>query len=303
MMPISTNVWRISRRVLRLTGVALIGAVLLAGSACGKALYIYDLTCTMSNVNVSGSRDSHVYAYALACNGESGFALSSNVRASYDVNTGTAQEKIEVSQGTVTAEWKCLRDPWTRGANEIFDCVQAWRKADLQIEDKKLLNTLTNQTYYRPYSAEALSDANRQLLDAKLQHLLKQQQPAQTRNPSLPVTVPASQQPAQTRNPNTSSMTTGGTNTLPKQPVGQTVDRSSKVYVDWVQAALNKVDNAQIPVDGDYGPVTASAVRTFQQRKGLFVDGVVGEVTEKALVAAGAPNPPGARRTGEARVK
>jgi len=38
-----------------------------------------------------------------------------------------------------------------------------------------------------------------------------------------------------------------------------------------------------IPADGDYGPVTVRAVRAFQARHGLFVDGQVGPHTSAAL--------------------
>ncbi|MEU8821232.1 peptidoglycan-binding protein [Actinoplanes sp. NPDC048796] len=39
-----------------------------------------------------------------------------------------------------------------------------------------------------------------------------------------------------------------------------------------------------VTVDGDFGPKTNSAVRAFQQSKGLAVDGIVGPATWKALV-------------------
>ena len=38
-----------------------------------------------------------------------------------------------------------------------------------------------------------------------------------------------------------------------------------------------------VPADGAYGPVTRKAVRAFQKRKGLIVDGVVGPQTLRAL--------------------
>jgi peptidoglycan hydrolase-like protein with peptidoglycan-binding domain len=39
-----------------------------------------------------------------------------------------------------------------------------------------------------------------------------------------------------------------------------------------------------LTVDGIFGPVTAAAVRTFQQQEGLAVDGIVGPVTWSALI-------------------
>ena len=53
-----------------------------------------------------------------------------------------------------------------------------------------------------------------------------------------------------------------------------------------------------VPADGAYGPVTRRAVRAFQKRNGLIVDGVVGPQTLRALgIRRGAP----ARSTGGRR--
>lgn len=46
----------------------------------------------------------------------------------------------------------------------------------------------------------------------------------------------------------------------------------------WVQEQLN------IDADGDFGPITEEAVKTFQRTRGLFVDGVVGKETWIALL-------------------
>jgi peptidoglycan hydrolase-like protein with peptidoglycan-binding domain len=71
------------------------------------------------------------------------------------------------------------------------------------------------------------------------------------------------------------------------------VNRSSRDYIKWVQLSLNKIMGLRLAVDGISGTQTRSAVRSFQQQHSLTVDGIVGPITEQALIAAGAGNPPG----------
>jgi hypothetical protein len=73
------------------------------------------------------------------------------------------------------------------------------------------------------------------------------------------------------------------------------VDRKSRSYAKWVQQSLNKVMGLRLAIDGDIGRMTKSAIRDFQRRQGLTVDGIVGSNTERALIAAGAGQPPQAR--------
>jgi phosphatidylserine/phosphatidylglycerophosphate/cardiolipin synthase-like enzyme/outer membrane protein OmpA-like peptidoglycan-associated protein len=68
--------------------------------------------------------------------------------------------------------------------------------------------------------------------------------------------------------------------------------RDTAAYVRWVQSSLNRVSALRLAVDGMAGRTTRSAVRSFQQRSGLLVDGIVGPNTQAALIAAGAPRPP-----------
>jgi peptidoglycan hydrolase-like protein with peptidoglycan-binding domain len=73
------------------------------------------------------------------------------------------------------------------------------------------------------------------------------------------------------------------------------VNRSSRDYIRWVQQSLNQILGTRLAVDGVLGPLTRSAVRSFQQRYGLAVDGIVGPITEAALQAAlggASPQPP-----------
>lgn len=71
------------------------------------------------------------------------------------------------------------------------------------------------------------------------------------------------------------------------------VNRGSREYIQWVQTSLNRIVGLRLVVDGISGPKTRSAVRSFQQQRGLTVDGIVGPQTEGALIAAGAGTPPG----------
>lgn len=75
------------------------------------------------------------------------------------------------------------------------------------------------------------------------------------------------------------------------------ISRGSPDYVRWVQQSLNRVIGLRLAVDGKTGTQTRSAVRSFQQRQGLKVDGVVGQQTEQALAIASGTRPPATTNT------
>jgi len=79
-------------------------------------------------------------------------------------------------------------------------------------------------------------------------------------------------------------------------------DRSSRPYIKWVQESLNQIMGLKLATDGNPGSQTRSAIRSFQQRKGLQADGDVGTQTERALIAAGASPLPGASALGPSSV-
>jgi hypothetical protein len=64
--------------------------------------------------------------------------------------------------------------------------------------------------------------------------------------------------------------------------------------VRWVQNALNRALNLRLATDGAMGPATRSAIRLFQQRKGLAADGVAGAKTMAALRSATGQSGPSA---------
>ncbi len=80
------------------------------------------------------------------------------------------------------------------------------------------------------------------------------------------------------------------------------VNRASPDYIRWVQASLNQILGLRLVEDGKMGTATRSAIRSFQQKNGLTVDGLVGPKTEAALVAAGARPMPGGSQKGGSQV-
>jgi peptidoglycan hydrolase-like protein with peptidoglycan-binding domain len=64
------------------------------------------------------------------------------------------------------------------------------------------------------------------------------------------------------------------------------VSRNSREYIKWVQESLNKIMGLRLNADGVAGPLTRSAIRSFQRSKGLTDDGIVGPKTEEALMTA-----------------
>jgi phosphatidylserine/phosphatidylglycerophosphate/cardiolipin synthase-like enzyme len=63
-------------------------------------------------------------------------------------------------------------------------------------------------------------------------------------------------------------------------------DRSSREYIRRVQQSLNQILGLNLSTDGIMGARTRSAIRSFQQKRGLGVDGIVGAQTEAAIKVA-----------------
>lgn len=86
-----------------------------------------------------------------------------------------------------------------------------------------------------------------------------------------------------------------GTTTMPPlipavEPAGHarpTLRRGAKGdLVEEVQQSLSSYTG---PIDGDFGPMTEAAVRTFQREQGLVPDGIVGPKTWQRLDRSGGP--------------
>ena len=51
----------------------------------------------------------------------------------------------------------------------------------------------------------------------------------------------------------------------------------------WVQWYLQKIINPELVVDGDFGSKSAAALRVFQTKYGLAVDGICGPATRTKM--------------------
>ncbi|UCF95684.1 MAG: peptidoglycan-binding protein [Desulfobacterales bacterium] len=58
---------------------------------------------------------------------------------------------------------------------------------------------------------------------------------------------------------------------------------AEKKAVRWLQESLNKILGSRLSVDGITGEKTREAVKAFQRKYGLQVDGVAGPITEGKL--------------------
>ena len=71
-----------------------------------------------------------------------------------------------------------------------------------------------------------------------------------------------------------------------KYPVPEPVLKrgSMGIQVNRLQMVLNAILTVKLNVDGHFGPLTESAVKTFQKQNGLKVDGSYGPVTYKKMI-------------------
>ena len=154
---------RFTLPVPRLAVAALMGTVLLLGSACGDLL---STACGIdpSTVHVGGTGSFHEYRYSMNCGN-----IFGNVEASWDARTRIAQERFSGSYGTVSAEWVCAFDPWVRLDDQPdFTCTQNWRRGNLDVEERVVQELLTSPPTKYPYSANQLSGSDRLLLNQRL---------------------------------------------------------------------------------------------------------------------------------------
>ena len=61
-----------------------------------------------------------------------------------------------------------------------------------------------------------------------------------------------------------------------RTPTAQPDQPDTSFTVEWMQESLNKLDDADLTVDGDYGEKTREAVRAFQESRDLEPDGWAG---------------------------
>ena len=71
---------------------------------------------------------------------------------------------------------------------------------------------------------------------------------------------------------------------LPKAEARSAAVVENPFTAEWLQLALNKLDNAALEIDGIYGERTKAAVAAYQQAHGLPVDGWAGINTLSSIL-------------------
>jgi hypothetical protein len=115
--------------------------------------------------------------------------------------------------------------------------------------------------------------------------------PRQPMRPLLPPRIGAAASvnvfpPTDDRRPSGQSSSSGNAGSEGRFGNAPAQDLSSE-HVRWVQETLNRALGLRLIVDGIMNRETRSAVRMFQERKGLPVTGLAGPDTEEALRAEG----------------
>ncbi|GAB4226255.1 MAG: hypothetical protein Kow00121_54430 [Elainellaceae cyanobacterium] len=78
----------------------------------------------------------------------------------------------------------------------------------------------------------------------------------------------------------------------PTPPCCPSPPTNNRDFCIWLQQALNQNLNLNLPVNGIFDASTQSALRRFQQRRGLTPSGTIDPSTLKAFSAGGTPTPP-----------
>jgi hypothetical protein len=94
--------------------------------------------------------------------------------------------------------------------------------------------------------------------------------------PSIVVTVVQPAPPPQT-------VSDGSGPSWPGTSLSTSLSSTYRWDVALVQRRLNALGYGHLAVDGNYGPITAGVVRSYQSGHGLYVDGIVGPVTWRSL--------------------
>ncbi|HET8646628.1 MAG TPA: peptidoglycan-binding protein, partial [Vicinamibacteria bacterium] len=276
----------------------------------------------------------HVYQYEEECTG-GGLPGRFTVRASYDVASQEAQEKLVAVSGawTITSAWSCPADPWIR--KDAPGCRNTLGQIDARGEGAPIYYDWARQP--KPLSVLLLEDQFYPVLNGQLQNALKQPAtppPAPAPAPAEPILHLRAIWPTVEPGNTGEAVTTiqyllrhhgidvsvdgdfgtetalavarfRGAHGLGSGAVGlrgapPTADRivtpdtwralvvtlSEGSQGDAVAAVQHQLASRGIAivVDGDFGDLTADAVRQYQQARGLTADGTVTAATWSSLV-------------------
>jgi hypothetical protein len=168
----------------RLAGALLTAAGLALSVGCGLDV-VGTLSCDIANVQVSGTPTRHIYAFDFTCNAPE---YNGKIKGAYDTESRRVEEKVQNTNGTLTAVWTCPSDPWLsaqvrcqRGAVQANYKNKADVPPDLQ---------------FGTYGSFKLNEGQRALLRARVAEL-KPPPPPQTppEAPKAPAPAPKPTKP------------------------------------------------------------------------------------------------------------
>lgn len=239
----------------------------------------------------------------------------------FSERTGEVSETMTGNGRTVRAIWRCTSDPWIYTTGSRPSCI---RDSITLTGDPAGWDAGAASQATFPLSAGLLATISRQTLNGQLQNAIRQLPPVTPPTPTpTPAPAPRLLETVRLGSTNAQLVTavqyflrhhghmvtvdgdfgpqTDGAVRAFQAAKGITVDGIvgrqtwEKFWVTLqsgrygsavraLQTLLNR-QGATLAVDGFFGAQTTAAVRAFQQRQGLTVDGIVGPFTWEALCA------------------
>jgi hypothetical protein len=172
---------RITHRIARLVGVAVLAAGLFASIGCGLDIVGTFQACPFEPI-VRGTPTEPTYELSFRCDD----GVYGAAKGSYDQGTGRVEEKASNDDGDLVAVWNCGQNPWT---SNYPNCRLVSRQANYRNTAPNLATPPGRKTY----TTFVLADHHRATL-SRLTRALPREQPAPAPAPA-PMPTPRPTKP------------------------------------------------------------------------------------------------------------